>query len=115
MGVFLYRSTETGPCDWVPNVDVYRTSTGWALKFELPGVRAQDVMIRVEGASVRVHGFRRDLYLEKDWRHYSMEISYCRFERTVELPTRVEGARVGNVSREGMLIVRIDVDEEGVR
>jgi HSP20 family protein len=113
MAVFPYRDPETRSCEWAPKVDVYRTPTGWALKFELPGVRMRDVAVDITDSVVRVTGVRRDGSLRAGWRHYSMEISYCRFERSVNLPGELEGASVRNSYQEGMLIVWIDVQEGG--
>jgi HSP20 family protein len=112
MAVFPFQSSDIETCDWTPNVDVYKTSTGWALKFELPGVQTEDVTIEITKSVVRVHGMRRDLVVERHWRHYSMEISYCGFDRSVELPARLEGASIRKTSIEGMLIISIDVRKE---
>jgi hypothetical protein len=41
-----------------------------------------------------------------------MEISYCAFDRAVDLPAGLEGASIRKMSYEGMLIVSIDVREK---
>jgi HSP20 family protein len=92
---------------WRPSVDVYRTRTGWLLKFDLAGVRMEDVSVQVEKCGITVSGVRRDLLVEEDASYYSMEIAYSRFERTVELPCDFERPRVTLEGREGLLIVRI--------
>ena len=108
MTLFLYGVHETHGCEWAPSVDVYRTSGGgWVLKFDLAGVRPQDVRVEASGSSIRVSGVRRDWITEEGWRHYSMEISYCQFERTVELPAQIANTDVSSEYVEGMLIVRI--------
>ena len=46
----------------------------------------QDVSLRVSERSMTLEGIRRDYMLEEGCNCYSMEISYNRFERRVDLP-----------------------------
>lgn len=113
VAVFFHGLREALSCDWAPSVDVYRAPGGWVLKLDLAGVRPDDLTVEVRGSRVRVSGVRRDRVVETGWRHYSMEISYCRFERQVELPSPLEGARIASEYRDGMLIVRIESERKG--
>ena len=79
---------------WQPLVDVYRTGNGWLIKYELAGVRPEDVSLTVDGRCVTVRGTRRDCCIKEGLCHYRMEISYSHFERTVELPEHLERARL---------------------
>src|SRR5262245_45018622 len=90
---------------WGPAADVYRTDEGWLVKFELAGVRPSDVEVRVEGRRLSLSGTRRDWCSEEGRSYYSMEISYNRFQRTLEFPCELAGARIALESREGMLLV----------
>ncbi len=92
---------------WHPSVDVYRTRSGWLLKFDLAGVRMEDVSVEVRGCRVTVSGVRRDWLIEEDASYYSMEIAYSRFERAVELPCHFQNPHVRLEGRDGLLIVRI--------
>src|SRR5260370_41027471 len=82
------------PTPWQPSADVYRTRDGWVLKFDLAGVRADEVTVSIRGRRVCVNGVRRDTSGEEACRYYSMEISYHRFERSLYMPTHLENARV---------------------
>jgi HSP20 family protein len=105
--VFLFTPARQAT-QWQPAVDIYRSSHGWILKFDLAGVRMEDVVIRVNGHTVTVSGVRRDCMLEDaGCRHYSMEITYNRFERSIELPDEIGSASVGVDYRDGILFVRI--------
>ena len=111
MSVFLFSSERTQQ-DWQPAVDIYRTGDGWVLKFDLAGVRMEDVHVHVTRRALTVSGVRRDWMLEDSGcRHYSMEINYCRFQRTIELPDDIETARVAVEYRDGILTVRIAKNE----
>lgn len=96
---------------WQPLVDVYRTDSGWLIKYELAGVRPEDVSLTVDGRRLTVRGTRRDCCIKEACCHYRMEISYSHFERTVELPEHVERARLTSEFLNGMLLVRIEKEE----
>jgi len=111
--VFLFTPPRQGQ-EWQPAVDIYRsTAGGWILKFDLAGVRLNDVHVHASKRSVTVSGVRRDHMLEEaGCSHYSMEISYSRFQRTVELPEDIHSSRVTVDYRDGILFVRIAQREE---
>ena len=92
---------------WTPSADVYRTRDGWIVKFDLAGVRLEDVTISIRGRRVSVAGFRRDSIVEEGCSYYSMEISYNRFQRTIEMPSNLDNARVTVEARDGILLVRM--------
>jgi HSP20 family protein len=106
--VFLFgRSSAAADTYWRPSVDIYRTRSGWLLKFDLAGVSMEDIDVKIEGCRITVSGVRRDWLAEEEASHYSMEISYSRFERTIELPCEFLNPRISLEGRNGLLIVRI--------
>jgi HSP20 family protein len=98
---------DDSPALWQPSADVYRTRDGWLLKFDLAGVRTEDVLVAVRGRRVSVSGVRRDLMVEEGCSYYSMEISYNRFERSIEMPADLENAQVMIEARNGLLLVKM--------
>ncbi len=97
---------------WRPALDIYRVRDGWLLKFDLAGVRPEDIKVEVNGGRVTVSGVRRDLMVDEGARHYCMEIAYNRFERTVELPCDFGTATIAIENRNGILLVRLITEEE---
>jgi HSP20 family protein len=95
------------PTAWEPSADVYRTQKGWLLKFDLAGVHPEDVTVTVSGRRVTVSGVRRDKIVEEGCSFYTMEISYCRFERSLEMPVNLANAGVSVEARDGLLLVRM--------
>jgi HSP20 family protein len=95
------------PAPWEPSADIYQTRNGWLLKFELAGVRPEDVMVSVSGRRVTVSGVRRDTIVEEGCSYYAMEISYNRFERSLEMPVNLANARVTIEARNGLVLVRM--------
>lgn len=96
---------------WQPHADVYRTRDGWIIKFELAGVRPEEVQVAVHGNRLVLSGQRRDVRLEQTQQSHSLEISYNRFERSIELPCQLESVHISTDYRDGMLIVRLAMRE----
>ena len=109
--IFLMPEDQT-ELVWRPAVDIYRAGDGWLLKFDVAGVRPEDIYIRVADCSVAIRGVRRDLLLEQGYFHYAMEISYSHFERTVTLPCTDLTGGYETEFREGYLLVRLFTDKE---
>jgi HSP20 family protein len=107
--VFLFD--ELRGLDWSPRADIYRTPTGWLVKFDLAGVSPDEVTVTMTRSELRVSGVRRDRFVQRGFRHHSMEISYSRFERTLHLPCRSERCSMRTEFEEGMLIVSLDEDD----
>jgi HSP20 family protein len=97
---------------WQPAADVYRLAGNWLVKFDLAGVRPEDIKIRVSGRRLQVEGHRRDWLVGEvpQGSAYSMEISYSQFARTLELPCDLERAQITTDYRDGMLLVRIQCE-----
>ncbi len=106
--LFLGPDNPCGAC-WRPAVDVYRDRDGWLVKFDLAGVAPRDIEVRVRGRFLTVAGVRRDLTVQEGRQAYLMEIAYSRFERSVELPVDLEELEIGSESRDGMLLVSIQL------
>jgi HSP20 family protein len=105
---FFDVSTENfGQACWCPSVDIYRGRDSWLVKFDLAGVRADDVQLHVQNRNLIVEGIRRDFSVLEDQQAYSMEISYNRFQRAVELPLDLTHAQIRSEYRDGMFLVLI--------
>lgn len=95
---------------WSPHADVYRTQGGcWLIKLDLAGVRLEDVQVSLEGSILRVSGVRKDQLVEIGCHHYSLEISYNQFERSIEFPETIENGVVDLQYQDGMLLISIQV------
>lgn len=98
---------------WQPPVDIYRFENGWLVKFDLAGVRPQDLEVAVSKTNLIIRGRRRDWVVEKHvaCRAYSMEITYSEFQRTIELPANLERMRIETDYSDGMLLVHLSTEE----
>ncbi len=105
--LFAAAADRSAEISWQPAADIYRTPDGWLIKYDLAGVKAEDIEIVLNGSQVTIRGLRRDRKLEEGCSYYTMEISYNRFERTIELPCDLAGAAAQLESREGILSLRL--------
>ena len=107
MHALFLPASPCGDVPWEPAADVYRTPLGWLVKFEMAGVRPEDIKLEAVGNTLTVSGVRRDRVREEGCRYYRMEIAYNRFERTLELPCEIGRGDVSTDYRDGMLLVHI--------
>src|SRR5579862_986055 len=95
MHAFFLPATETTLVDpWKPAADIHRTRDGFFVKFELAGVRAEDIDLEVLGPRLTLRGIRRDCHREEGCRFYLLEIAYSNFARTLEFPCNLERADI---------------------
>jgi HSP20 family protein len=97
---------------WDPAADVYRTADGWIVKFELAGVRADELEIAISGNTLSVAGVRRDETRTETVSYHQMEITYSRFERAIRFPCPIEGALVARNYKDGLLVLHLRSPEE---
>lgn len=100
---------------WCPAADVYRTGDGWIVKVDLAGVHPEDVEISLRGPLLRISGLRRDSLCGEGVSHYQLEITYSRFEKTIQFPRSIEHASIARDYRDGLLIVRLHEEQEDTK
>jgi HSP20 family protein len=71
---------------WLPDVDVFETEKGVAVRVELAGVRGADVRVTVDGRTLRISGVRSVVDRDEVQRLHQMEIASGPFERRVQIP-----------------------------
>src|SRR5437867_11847731 len=97
---------------WCPAADVYRAPDGWIVKVDLAGVHPEDVEISIDGPLLRVSGLRRDSFCGEGVSHYQLEITYSRFEKTIQFPRSIEHASVTRDYHDGLLILQLREEKE---
>ncbi len=92
---------------WNPPADVYRSGDGWIVKVDLAGVCSDDLEIQLEASSLIIRGCRRDTFYQEGFSYHQMEITYSRFEKTIQFPCAIEEASLVHDYRDGFLIVNL--------
>lgn len=97
---------EGGAGAWTPVSDVFETADGVVHHLELPGLRLDDIEVRVEEDELLVQGERR-MDREQSAEFHRVERSYGKFVRRFPLPSSVERESVEALYRDGVLRVRL--------
>lgn len=92
---------------WNPAADVYRVSDGWVVKVDLAGVCTDELEIEIRAAILSIRGCRRDTHFREGFVYQQMEITYSRFEKSIQFPAPIEGATVSRDYRDGFLIINV--------
>jgi len=77
------------------------------VRFEVAGVRGEDLKVNVEGTKLRLRGVRRTPASPPIERLQQMEISFGPFEREVEIEATFDPEEVRARLEDGFLEVRI--------
>ena len=92
---------------WYPAADVYQTPDGWLVKVELAGVSPEDMEIDIQGNVLYIAGTRKDKSCAVGVSFHQLEITYSRFEKTLQFPASIEGASIEHNFDNGLLIIRL--------
>ena len=101
------ESESLGAGNFVPAVDVYEDSQKVVLKLEVPGIRTNDLDIRVEGRTLTVRGERKFETEEKEENFHRIERRYGSFVRNFTLPATVDTESIDAQSAEGVLTISL--------
>ena len=88
---------------FVPAVDIYDDGERVLLKLEIPGVKEEDVDIRVENLTLSVRGERKFEAEEKQENFQRVERHYGSFYRSFTLPASVDTENIGASYDAGVL------------
>ena len=91
--------------NFVPAVDVYEYAEKLVLKLEVPGIRREDLDIRVEGRVLTVKGERKFESEEKEENFHRIERRFGSFVRSFTLPSTVNTEKVDATSADGVLSI----------
>ena len=92
---------------FMPSTDVYRTNGNLVVKADLPGLKKDEVEVRVEGGFLVVRGERKEEKEEKGKEYYRSECSYGSFYRRVPLPDEVDPEKISAKVHDGVLEVTV--------
>lgn len=92
---------------WNPAADVYRSDDGWIVKVDLAGVCSDELEIEIDQSILRVRGCRRDTYFQEGFSYHQMEITYSRFEKTIQFPCSIAASSLAHHYLDGFLIVQL--------
>ena len=98
--------------NFVPAVDVYEDASKLVLKFEVPGIRPEDLDIRVEGRTLSVRGERKFESDHKEENYHRVERRFGSFVRSFTLPATVDTENVQAETENGVLQLTLNKKAE---
>ena len=110
------RWMRQGPLDWTtefkgfdfsPSCDIKESEKEFIVKFDIPGVKKDQVTIEIENNRLTVSGERREEKEEKDEKHFLSETYRGSFMRSFNLPTAVDEDKVDAKYQDGVLTIKV--------
>jgi HSP20 family protein len=98
--------------NWCPPVDIYEDKDEVVLKAELPGMKKEEIDVRVENNILTLHGQRKREKEEKEDGYFRSERAYGTFSRSFTLPTTVDVKKISASYKDGILAVQLPKLEE---
>jgi HSP20 family molecular chaperone IbpA len=92
---------------WEPPTDIVETESEVVITVDIAGMAGKDIGVVTDGKTLRINGTRRSPAAPGAKQFHMLEIPCGPFERVVELPGRVDPAKVSAHYSKGMLQIRI--------
>ncbi len=96
---------------WTPAVDIAENENELVLTADIPGVKMEDVDIKIEDGTLTLSGKREFQKEEKNGGYHRIERSYGAFHRAFTLPESVDVDKVGAAYENGVLKVTLPKKE----
>jgi len=88
---------------WTPSVDIYEKENNLTLCAELPGIKEDDIEIRIEDNTLTLKGERNFEKETKEENYHRIERAYGTFQRTFTLPHYIDQDKIKAEHEDGIL------------
>ena len=92
---------------WIPAMEIFRRGSELVVHAELPGLRTDDIDVRVQDNALVIAGERKQQRENTAEGVYRSERRYGSFQRTVPLPEGVSEEQISASFSDGVLEVRV--------
>jgi len=92
---------------WLPAVDIFEEQDAIRIVAELPGVKADDVRISIEGSLLTISGEKKQVAEERTEHVHRYERCYGAFERSFTIPTTIDADHIKAAYEDGVLTVAL--------
>jgi len=93
--------------EFAPPADVYEDENRITLKMEVPGIKQEDLDIRIDGNTLSVSGERKFERDEKRENFRRVERQYGSFSRSFELPSSADRDNITANFKDGVLQIEV--------
>lgn len=98
----------------LPKVDIIEHDNEIKVQAALPGVKKEDLDVSINNQTIAIHASSKQEETKNE-DYYSREISRGEFQRTLSLPTRVDGEQAKASFKDGILDITIPKSEQSKR
>jgi len=95
-----------------PPIDVADEENSICVRAEVPGCKAEDIDISVQGNTLTIRGEKKYSEEKKEKGYYHVETTYGSFRRDITLPSEVEPAKIEASCKDGILKVTLPKTEK---
>ncbi|MBM3263277.1 MAG: Hsp20/alpha crystallin family protein [candidate division Zixibacteria bacterium] len=99
---------------WYPRVDVVEEKDAFVIYAELPGVKAEEVKIRINNHVLTITGEKRADVKSEGQNYYRVERVYGNFQRSFTFPGTVDSEKIGASFKDGVLTVTLAKQEKAL-
>ena len=92
---------------WVPPVDIFERHDHLVIRAEVPGLRREDMDVRIENGVLTLHGERKRESDVTEDNAFRLERTYGAFTRSFSLPRTVDASNVAATYKDGILEVSV--------
>lgn len=97
--------------DFTPTVNTREGEFAFHIDVDLPGVKKEDISVKVDNNVLTLKGERKSKKEEKKENYYKVENSFGSFTRSFRLPENVDAENIHAESKEGVLKITLPKKE----
>jgi HSP20 family protein len=95
-----------------PAIDISEDANLITVKAEIPGCKAEDVDISVQGNTLTISGEKKHEEEKKEKGYYYAERSYGSFRRDLTLNSEVDASKIDAACKDGILTITLPKSEK---
>ncbi len=114
LGNGLWRTSEKRPLrgTWVPAINILEKDDAVLITADLPGLKTEDVEVTVDEGILTIRGERKLDETTEGETYHRVERLYGLFERTFNLPTSIDTAKIEARFANGEMVLTLPKREE---
>jgi HSP20 family protein len=114
LGNGLWRTSEKRPLrgTWVPAINILEKDDAVQITADLPGLKTEDVEVTVDEGILTIRGERKLDETTEGETYHRVERLYGLFERTFNLPTSIDAAKIEARFANGEMVLTLPKREE---
>jgi HSP20 family protein len=98
--------------EWMPAVDMIRDNGNLVVRAEVPGIKPEEIDVKVDSGVLTISGKHEESSEEKDKEYVRRERRYGAFSRTMALPEGVDPKKIKATTIDGVLEIKVPLPKQ---